>query len=664
MKLSDIQKIARNIRGLSIDAIRAANSGHPGLPLGCADIIATLYANHLRFNPKQPNWIGRDRFVLSAGHGSMVLYSILHLAQYNLSLSDIQAFRQLNSKTPGHPELYETPGVEATTGPLGQGIAMAVGMALAQKHIESKLQLTDTTLVSPTIYTLVGDGCLMEGISSEACSIAGHLNLNNLIMIYDANSICLDGPISECFSENVAARFKSYGWSTIKIDGHNIQDIDTALTTAKAHTSPTLIIANTIIGNGATTVAGTSEAHGKPLSDTDIANVKLNHSIPESPSFYVDPDVIAFFKEKEPQQTEWVNQWNRELDLWKTVHPKLAKQLTDTQIEINPQVFHEIKETSIKANIATRASSNAIIQTLPKELPQIIGGSADLSCSDSSFIANEKIINKSNYAGRNIKYGVREFAMAAIANGLSIHGQLMPFIGTFLTFSDYCRNAIRLAALMKLNVIYQFTHDSILLGEDGPTHQPVEHLSSLRAIPGLCVIRPGDQTEVKAAWISALKFNGPTALILSRQGIQDLDETSLSEAQKGAYILVKEKPGPIDHCILATGSEIGLAYKVTTQLIEKGINVRLVSMPSFELFDSQPTEYQASILDGDIDQYWSIEAQSQFGWHQYIGRHGTAISVDTFGKSAPASDIAKDTGFTVDAIMSQILAKTKKEVSA
>lgn len=638
-----------------MDAIEQANSGHPGLPLGCADIMATLYATHLRFDPKTPNWPGRDRFILSAGHGSMVLYSTLHLAGYDLPLDQIKQFRQEHSATPGHPEVGETPGVEATTGPLGQGIAMAVGIAIGDKHASERMKLPDT-LETPTYYVLAGDGCLMEGVSAEASSFAGHLQLDNLVVIYDKNEICLDGPTDECFTENVAGRYKSYGWEVMQVDGHDVTALDDTLTKAKAASRPVLIIARTQIGKGSPNLEGTSDIHGKVMGQAEVEATKAAHNIPIEPLFYIDDAVQQFFEAQQASKTEMVQDWTREFDLWATTNTKLARQwMTDTST-VDPQAFHMIKTAEIKPNIATRASSGALIQTIAAEVPQILGGSADLSCSDSTFIKTSNIVSKSDFSGQNIKYGVREFGMAAVANGIALHNQNIPFVGTFMTFSDYCKNAVRLAALMNLRVIYQFTHDSIFLGEDGPTHQPVEHLAALRAIPNLTVIRPADTTEVKAAWITALKNTGPTALILSRQGAPDLDTTSIDDAQKGAYILHKSDSDTIDFCILATGTEVALAKDVCDTLEAQGKTVRLVSVPSFELFNAQDNPYQDKVLGGNVTQYVSIEAQSSFGWHQYIGRDGIAISVDTFGISAPAKDIAKAYGFTTDAIVEKLLA--------
>ncbi len=643
--------IANNIRGLAIDAIDACNSGHPGLPLGCAEILSVLYGTFLIHNPADPNWANRDRFVLSAGHGSMGLYAALHLAGFDLTQTDIQNFRKLGSKTPGHPEVHETPGVETTTGPLGQGIATAVGMALSAKHIQARTQAP----LDYQVVALVGDGCLMEGVSAEAASFAGHLKLDNLIVIYDSNDICLDGPTTECFTENVEARFVSYGWHTQIIDGHDLNAIDQALRAARANTSgPTLIICKTTIGFGSPTYAGTSEAHGKPFGPVESANTKMALGIPTSPLFYVSESVQLFFKNRLLLQQSQQSEWELSFKNWTADFPENAaiwKALSNRYP--SETVLNHIRNLEIKANIATRASSQAVIQAIHSEYANLIGGSADLSCSDSTFIKAGGIVSRDHYGAQNIKYGVREFAMGAIASGLALSGHLKPFCGTFLTFSDYMKNAVRLAALMNLPVVYQFTHDSILLGEDGPTHQPIEQLASLRSIPNLTVIRPADATEIKAAWIYALQSQGPVALILSRQGIKDGLPTDIHRLQHGGYIISETTSGSVDYTLIATGSELALAVDTASALHNLGKSTRVVSMPSFELFNQQPVDYKARIL-GNTGQRISIEAQSSFGWHQYIGIDGIAISVDTFGLSGSATDLAAHFGFTVPAILNRL----------
>ena len=646
--------IAKTIRSLSMDAIEAANSGHPGLPLGCAELGAYLFGKVLKLNPKDPKWINRDRFVLSAGHGSMLLYSCLYLAGFEVSLDHLKQFRQLGSPCAGHPEYGALPGIEATTGPLGQGLAMGVGIALGHKMAAQKFGAD--RLLDATVYVLSGDGCMMEGIVSEAASFSGHLGLDNLVVIYDANDICLDGPIEECFSDDTALKFKAVGWNVHQIDGHDFDQIAAVFEkTAQRNGKPSLIIAKTTIGKGAPTVQGTCEVHGKAMGADEVLKTKTYHEIPHDPFFYVDPVATAYFKTR---QTEWQvmqDNWSAAFSSW-AAGSEDKKNLWDQSITHRlPANLDEIlAQIAIKQGVATRQSAHSILQTLGKEVPFLMGGSADLSCSDSTLIKDIGIVAPHHFAGRNIKFGVREFAMGAICNGLYLHGMWRPFCGTFLTFSDYMRNAIRLAAIMKLPVIYQFTHDSILLGEDGPTHQPVEHLASLRAMPGLTVIRPADANETRGAWLWALKHSGPTALILTRQGCPDIAQSGMAEVARGAYIIKSESREGVDYCILATGSEVSLAKEVATILETKGHSVRVVSMPSFEIFDAQPADYRETVLGGNIRQYWSIEAQTSFGWHKYIGRDGHTISVDEFGVSAPASALKVKYGFSPEAVVEKM----------
>ncbi len=653
-----VAQLARGIRGLSMDAIEAANSGHPGLPLGCADLVACLYARHLRFHPQAPHWAGRDRFVLSAGHGSMVLYSVLHLVGYGVSLDALRQFRQCESPTPGHPEYRETPGVEATTGPLGQGIAMGIGMALGIQHQNALYQWELDAQTMPHTYILAGDGCLMEGVSAEASSLAGHLALSNVTVIYDDNAICLDGPTKECFTEDVGARYRAYGWHIIRVDGHDVAAVDQALTDARQHPKPVLIMAKTTIGQGAPTVANTSEVHGKPMGSEEVRATKAYHGIPAEPLFYVDPAITNAVADYNARGDAAVSRWERHMDEWSATHPRLAKRWAATQSDDAPawkQTEHALRTATVKPNAATRAISHALIQVIVDNLPNVLGGSADLSCSDSTGIVGAGLLSATHYEHPQIKYGVREFAMAAMANGLALYGGILPYVGTFLTFSDYCRNAIRLAALMQLRVVYQFTHDSVFLGEDGPTHQPVEHVSSLRAMPGLHVIRPADQTETKAAWIAALRHTGPTALVLTRQAIKDLDTTDVDGALRGGYCLA-ESPGdgPLDCVLCATGSEVGLAVDVMARLEANGQRVRVVSLPCFELFNQQSAAYRASVLPRTAGTRVAIEAGVSFGWHAYVGHDGLVIGVNQFGYSGTADQLRSKLGFTVDAVVAAI----------
>ena len=655
--------ISNTIRGLSIDAINAANSGHPGLPMGCADVAAALFSGVINHNPKNPYWINRDRFILSAGHGSMLLYSCLHLAGFNITLNDIKNFRKLHSITAGHPEYNLDYGIETTTGPLGQGFGHAVGIALSQKMLAARFNTDEHEIFKNKTYVIAGDGCMMEGITAEAASFAGHHCLDNLVLIYDSNDICLDGPTSECFSEDVCLRFKSYGWDTITINGHNFDEIFLSFMKAKESKRPLLIEAKTIIGYGSPNRKGSAESHGKPLGDEETNLTKLELGIPNHPDFYIPENVSSFFKNLCSQQNEIEKQWNKNFSLWKKKNPELAEEFKSFEKNlVNEKSFNAIESCTIKPNLASRASSSQIIQVIHDTCPNIIGGSADLSCSDSTLMKKSGIINKEDFSQRNIKYGVREFAMGSIAIGLSLSGFFRPFCGTFFTFSDYMKNAIRLAAYMKLPLIYQFTHDSIYLGEDGPTHQSIEHLASLRSIPNLTVIRPADSNEVKGAWKVALNSQAsPTALVLTRQSLNDLEFSSQNSVAKGAYIIKKEQSNNIDFCILASGSEVSLALEVSKQLESQNLSVRVVSFPSFECFNNQSIEYKNTILPDNV-QMVVIEAQTKFGWHQYAGKNGLFFTVEDYGLSGPAKDVAQHFGFNSKDICTNIIQSTRIRV--
>lgn len=651
-----LAKIADTIRHLTIDAVQKANSGHPGLPLGCAEIGAYLYGYFLRHNPKNPHWAARDRLVLSAGHGSMWLYACLHLAGFDVSLEEIKHFRQLHSKTPGHPEYGVTPGVEATTGPLGQGVANAIGMALGLKKLEATFP--SSGLFPNKVLFLASDGCMMEGVSSEASALAGHLQLDNIIGIYDANNVCLDGPLSECCSENTAERYMAYGWDTVAIDGHNFDQIHDAFTKARASTKPFLIIAKTIIGKGSPHKAGSSKAHGSPLGEEEVIATKTALGLPLE-QFFIPSAVINHFKNKVPNdqllEKEWEEKKNRYLG---SSQEKKALWEAMSKTAPTPELEQRITALELKGAMPGRKASHEIANYLATQLPQLISGSGDLSCSDLTSIEKGGTIRAGDFSGRNIKFGVREFGMCAMASGMRLTGMLLPFIGTFLTFSDYMRNAIRLAAMSKLHVFYVFSHDSILLGEDGPTHQPIEHIASLRAIPQLQVIRPAGSHEVKMAWIAALRYQGPTALLVSRQNIPEIPETIVPYEEgvgRGAYI-VKHATTPAQYTLVATGSELPLALDVARELEKLGKATRVISMPCWELFESQPRAYKKSVFGGECGKCVSIEAGSELGWYKYIGKDGLAISMDTFGASAPASALAKEFGFTVDDILERILA--------
>lgn len=651
-------KVAGAIRQLSMEAVQKANSGHPGMPMGCAEMGAFLYGVFLRHNPKNPKWPNRDRLVLSAGHGSMWLYSCLHLSGFDLSLEEIKNFRQLHSRTPGHPEYGMTPGVEATTGPLGQGVANAAGMALGLKILAAKFNKEEYPLFTGKVVCVAGDGCIMEGISSEASSLAGHLKLNNLILVYDANNISLDGPLSESCSEDTKERYKAYGWDVHEIDGYDFDRMETVFADIrKKQDRPALIVLRTVIGKGSPHKAGTHKVHGSPLGADEVAATKEALGLPKE-DFCVAQSVRTFFEHKLAKEAALESEWNELFRRFSKAHPELAAEYEKMATSYLPADLEErLNAIEIKSPMASRSSSQVCLQTLGKVLPQLYGGSADLSCSDLTLMKDFPVISPGQFGGRNIKYGVREFAMGAMASGLSLTGMIQPFCGTFLTFSDYMRNAIRLAALSPYHTIYQFTHDSIFLGEDGPTHQPVEHLAALRAIPKLQVIRPADSHEVRMAWLAALRYKGPTAIVLSRQNLPDLNATKIPFAQgmgRGAYIVHKEKRKP-EFTLFATGSEVSLALEVAERLEKVDKSVRVVSMPCWEIFEKQSDDYKRSIVEGDLGLRVSIEAATDFGWHRYIGREGIAICMEGFGHSAPAPDLAQEFGFTVDAILERLL---------
>lgn len=651
-------KVANTIRQLAMDAVQKANSGHPGLPMGCAEIGAYLYGVALQHNPKHSKWVDRDRLVLSAGHGSMWLYACLHLAGFDLSLDEIKSFRQLHSKTPGHPEYGETDGVEATTGPLGQGTGNAVGMALGLKVLAQKFNTPDHALFDSKVFCLCSDGDMMEGVNHETAAIAGHLKLDNLIFIYDSNAICLDGPLSECCSEDTLSRYKGYGWDTYEVDDHDLDALHETISSIRQNQKkPAFILAHTVIGKGSPNKAGSHKAHGSPLGPEEVEAAKANLGLPEEP-FYIPKQVKAFFENKLAEDKKREEKWNGTFRLWSKANPDLYAEFQKMQSrELPADLEKHLWEVEIPHSIAGRNASQVVLGALADLLPDLIGGSADLSGSDMTMLKKYPIISPGNFSGRNIKFGVREFGMGTIANGLALTQMLTPFVGTFLTFSDYMRNSIRLASLAKLHVIYQFTHDSIFLGEDGPTHQPIEHYASLRAIPNLYVIRPADANEVKMAWLAALDYKGPTALILSRQNLPTLAETQVPFAEgvgRGAYILKKENRKP-DYTLFATGSEVSLALSVASELEKHGKEVRVISMPCWQIFEKQPDDYRESIVGGDLGKRVSIEAGVELGWYKYIGMNGISIGMDTFGASAPAGVLAEEFGFAVDPILERIL---------
>jgi transketolase len=649
---------ANAIRQLSIEAVQKANSGHPGLPLGCADIAAYLYAHVLKHHPRHPQWLNRDRFVLSAGHGSMLLYSALHLSGFDLSLEEIKNFRQWHSKTPGHPEYRETPGVEATTGPLGQGVGNAIGQALGLKILSQKFNRPEFPLFTGKVFCLAGDGCLMEGVSQEAASFAGHLALDNFILIHDANQVTLDGPLADSGSDDIALRFRSYGFEVVEMDGHSISDIEKVFSHVLANqTKPVLIIAHTVIGKGSPNRQGTSKAHGSPLGDEELKLTKKALNLPDEP-FFVDPQVVAFFRKKLDEQNLMEERWDEMLQQYRQAFPQNHAELMAMKAgQVPLHLEKELSAMNLEQPMATRASSQEVIGKLADCIPYLIGGAADTSESDRTHIKKSGLITRKDFTQKNIKFGIREFGMATIAAGLYQTQMFVPFIGTFLTFSDYMRPAIRLACLGGYQVIYQFTHDSIFLGEDGPTHQPVEQIMSLRLIPRIHVIRPADSHEVKAAWYAALTYKeGPTALILSRQSVPVLAGSNIPYEKgimKGAYIIQKEQH-PLRYVFIASGSEVSLACKAALELEQKGEGARVVSMPCMELFRKQPKSYQQQILGDATIKKISIEAGVTFGYAEWVGQEGIRIGVDRFGASAPDKVLEKQYGFTVEAVIDAI----------
>ncbi|MFB9757577.1 transketolase [Ectobacillus funiculus] len=652
----NIDNLAVNtIRTLSIDAINAANSGHPGLPMGAAPMAYALWANHLNHNPANPAWFNRDRFVLSAGHGSSLLYSLLHLAGYNVTIDDLKNFRKLNSKTPGHPEFGHTPGVEATTGPLGQGIANAVGMAMAEAHLAAKFNKEGHPVIDHYTYALVGDGDLMEGISYEAMSMAGHMKFGKLIVLYDSNDISLDGELNVSFSEDIRKRAESVHWHYVRVeDGNDIEAISKAIELAKQNADqPSIIEIRTIIGYGSPKVAGTNKAHGAPLGAEEGKATKQSYNWLYEEDFYVPEEVKAHFGQLKHKGMDAEQNWMKLFQSYKQSYPELAEQLTNA---IDGKVLIDAKEIltfDTGKAVSTRVASGEAINHFVNKIPAIFGGSADLSHSTMTEIKGEQIYAVESYSARNVYFGVREHAMGAAANGIAYHGGLKPFVSTFFVFNDYLRPSIRLAALSKLPVIYVFTHDSIAVGEDGPTHEPVEHLAALRSIPGLTVIRPTDANETASAWAYALQqTEGPVALILSRQNLPVFNETkaNVDNVSKGAYVLAETNSTP-DVILIATGSEVSLAASAKTELEKENISVRIVAMPSWELFSQQSAAYKESVLPSSISKRVAIEMGISLGWERFVGFEGKVLSIETFGASGDGAAVMKQFGFTTENVV-------------
>ncbi len=659
--MSNLQiRMANAIRALSMDAVQQANSGHPGMPMGMADIAVALWNDHLQHNPTDPHWMNRDRFVLSNGHGSMLLYSLLHLTGYDLPIGELKNFRQLHSKTAGHPEYGITPGVETTTGPLGQGISNAVGMALAEKLLAEEFNRPGHDIVNHYTYVFLGDGCLMEGISHEVCSLAGTLKLNKLIALWDDNGISIDGKVVSWFNEDTPKRFEAYGWNVIRnVDGHDAEAVSAAIAQAKKSDKPTLICCKTAIGQGAPNMAGSDKVHGSPLGADEIAATRVALNWPYAP-FEIPQDIYQAWDFKKRGQT-LEHEWNKDFQSYKAKFPELASEFQrrmqgDLSKDFSKTVKEYLERCQAKAEtIATRKASQNAIEALALALPEFMGGSADLTGSNLTNWSACKPV-RANQWGNHINYGVREFGMSAIMNGIALHGGYIPFGGTFLTFSDYSRNAIRMAALMKLRSIFVFTHDSIGLGEDGPTHQSVEHVASLRLIPNLMVWRPCDTSETAVAWASAVeRKHGPSALIFSRQNCPFVARNAqqIKDIARGGYV-IRDSKSKADAVIMATGSEVGLALQTAERLEKEGVAIRVVSMPSTTVFDQQAAAYKASVLPAGIPRI-AVEAGVSDFWWKYAcaAVHG----VDTFGESAPAAQLYEYFGLTVDQI-----AKTVRQV--
>ena len=664
------------VRFLSVDAIENANSGHPGMPLGAATMAYVLWTRYLRHNPSDPGWLNRDRFVLSAGHASSLLYALLHLTGYDLSLAEIKAFRQLGSKTPGHPESTVTPGVDVTTGPLGQGIGNAVGEAIAEVHLAARYNRPGHTIVDHHTYAIAGDGDLMEGISAEACAIAGHLGLGKLIVLYDANSISLAGSTNLSFTEAVFKRFEAQDWHVQQVDdGQDIIALSEAFDAAKADTThPSLIIVRTIIGNGAPHKQGTFEAHGGPLGAEELATAKERSGWPVEPLFYTPEDVLTHFRSALDRGKQCQREWQQQLSVYSTKYPDLCAEFTrrmkgelrDGWDENLPAFPPD------DAGLATRKASEAVLQVMAASIPELVGGSADLNPCTYTWLKGygdlQSPTREANdtqgavgevwgYAGRNLHYGVREHAMGAIANGMASHGGFIPYTATFLSFADYMRAPIRLAALSKSRVVFVFTHDSIMVGEDGPTHQPIEQVMNLRVVPNLVVIRPADANEVSVAWkVAVQNATGPTTLIFSRQKLPILDRSRYASAEgltRGGYILWESSVRVPDLIIIGTGSEVQLAVQAGEDLSAEGINVRVVSLPSWELFDRQAQEYRESVLPASVRARIAIEAGIVIGWEHYVGLDGTTVGMTGFGASAPGPILCEHFGFTKENVITQ-----------
>ena len=659
---TSVEQLSINaIRTLAIDAIEKANSGHPGLPMGAAPMAYALWTEFMSHNPKNSKWFNRDRFVLSAGHGSMLVYALLHLSGYDVTIDDLKNFRQWGSRTPGHPEYRHTDGVETTTGPLGQGIATAVGMAMAEAHLAATYNKEDLTVIDHYTYALVGDGDLMEGISHETASLAGHLGLGKLIVLYDSNDISLDGDLDKSYSDHAEERFKAYGWQVIRVeDGNDVAALGNAISEAKRNTAqPTLIEVKTVIGYGSPNKSGSSASHGAPLGKVEVQLTKENYQWDFEP-FHVPAEVYNDFTGKVVKKGALAeNAWNAVFATYKGKYPEAAAALEQAiSGELSSNWAENLPVFEMGESKATRDTSGQVLNAIAEALPHFIGGSADLAGSNKTTIKGQADFSRNTYEGKNIWFGVREFAMAAALNGMALHGGLKVFGGTFFVFSDYLRPAVRLSALMKLPVTYVLTHDSIAVGEDGPTHQPIEHLASFRVMPGLSVIRPADGNETTAAWRLAVESKDkPTALVLTRQNLPTLESTkekAYEGVKKGAYVISPSAKETPDALLIATGSEVQLAIQAQQVLQEKGINVSVVSMPSWDRFDEQDQEYKNAVLPPQVTKRLAIEMGSPFGWERYVGNNGRIIGIDAFGASGKAEKLMEHFGFTVENVVKQV----------
>ncbi len=661
----DVHQVAINtIRFLAVDMVQQANSGHPGAPMGQASLAYQLWTQHLRFHPGSPEWPNRDRFVLSCGHASALLYALLHLAGYDLSLDELRNFRQLGSKTPGHPEYGHAPGVETTTGPLGQGISNAVGMAIAERHLAARYNREGFPLFDHHTWVFASDGDLMEGVACEASSLAGHLGLGKLIVIYDDNDITIDGGTELAFSENVVQRYQSYGWHTLEIDDSNdLAAIEAAISAAKVETGrPTLIRAKTHIGYGSPNKQDSSSAHGSPLGHDEVALTKRNLSWPTEPTFRIPKEAVGTFDGARRRGAELESAWNDLLGRYRQAHSQAAAEL-DTRLTGDLPVGWEGVLPHFQPEdgpLATRKASGAVLTAIAAKVPELLGGSADLAPSNNTFLKGEAVFSATEPGGRNFHFGVREHAMGAVINGMALSKLLRPYGGTFLIFSDYMRPAVRLAGLMGLPSLFIFTHDSIFLGEDGPTHQPISQLLSMRSIPGVTVLRPCDANETTEAWRAAIKNQqGPTVLVLSRQSLPVLAQTLERAAEglpRGGYVLADAPNGAPDAVLLASGSEVALALTAQQQLKSEGVATRVVSMPCWSLFDAQDAGYRDSVLPAGVSKRLAIEAGCSLGWHKYVGADGDVLALDGFGASAPLAALQQEFGFTPEEVVRRVKA--------